>query len=54
MTLLAGWNTKQQPAYQPGQDPKRPWMQVLDAESRIFLFHNFLTDAGECAAVAAC
>ncbi|KAL4857404.1 putative prolyl 4-hydroxylase 4 [Chlorella vulgaris] len=28
-------------------EPKRPWMQVLDAEARIFMFHNFLTDA-EC------
>ncbi|PRW32905.1 Prolyl 4-hydroxylase subunit alpha-2 isoform A [Chlorella sorokiniana] len=34
-------------ALAPAPDSKRPWMQVLDAEARIFLFHNFLTEA-EC------
>ena len=25
-------------------DPKRPWMEVLDADARIFMFHNFLSE----------
>lgn len=36
----AGWRSE---TYEPSAQDK-PWMEVLDEDARIFLFHNFLTN----------